>query len=188
MFSTLPEVLAAACHKEPGRPWCICGAPLERLSSRERILRMLEDTDKEWRSRSRDNPDALIDRLLANSLVTCDLCEEDAVRSGAVWTCRSGPHTVLHPAAYDVCEHCFHEYSGRWREPQPAAATRAPPGGEARRASRCCHPCTSTMRSLLPDFLQRGSGAPPRGVPVAPPRIDNPLGARRSQFRQWVVT
>ncbi|OLP97470.1 hypothetical protein AK812_SmicGene20200 [Symbiodinium microadriaticum] len=54
----------------------------------------------------------MVERLLDSSLVTCDLCDQVAIRAKGVWTCKAGPHTVMHPAAYDVCESCFEAYSG----------------------------------------------------------------------------
>lgn len=93
-------------------PECVCGAFFEHVSQRARIIRMLDDTDSGWRSRVSGPIDAWFDRLLASALVSCDLCDEDITRSSAVWTCTNGPHTVLHPAAYDVCEKCFEKYAG----------------------------------------------------------------------------
>eukprot|EP00435_Cladocopium_sp_Y103_P030859 s2477_g7.t1 len=90
-------------------PHCVCGAELEYITSRARIIRLLEDMDPNWRSR--DTYD-MVERLLESSLVTCDLCEKVAIRSKGLWTCKNGPHTVMHPAAYDVCEACFEKYSG----------------------------------------------------------------------------
>jgi hypothetical protein len=94
-------------------PHCVCGAPLEHVSQRARIIRMLEDTDPGWRSRVTGPVDTFFERLVASALVSCDLCDEDVTQSAAVWTCKNGPHTVLHPAAYDVCERCFEKYAGR---------------------------------------------------------------------------
>jgi len=98
----------AAATNSPG-PLCVCGKQLEHLSSRGRILRMLQDTDSDWRNRVSE---AIIQRLLVSSVITCDLCGQVATRSGGVWTCKAGPHTILHPAAYDVCEQCFTRYAG----------------------------------------------------------------------------
>jgi len=90
-------------------PLCICGGELERVSSRVRILRMMEASEPSWRSevpRTSDQ-EAIVKRLLASKLVPCDLCEGDATCTGHVWACKNGPRTMLHPAAFNVCEACF---------------------------------------------------------------------------------
>jgi len=92
-------------------PRCVCGAHLELSCRRGRILRMLDDTDPDWRTRGGDIEGPLR-RLLANALVTCDLCESLAMPPSAVWTCSNGPHTVLHPEGNDICEQCFERYVG----------------------------------------------------------------------------
>lgn len=99
----------SSTSKTDTAPHCVCGAELEYITSRARIVRLLEDMDPNWRSR--DTYD-MVERLLESSLVTCDLCEKVAIRSKGLWTCKNGPHTVMHPAAYDVCEACFEKYSG----------------------------------------------------------------------------
>jgi len=162
------------------QPQCVCGAPLERIAARDRIVRMLEDTDAEWRSKLSGDPEELVSRLLSRTLVTCDLCEEDATRSGFVWTCRNGPYMVLHPAAYDICERCFAEHSGQPSQPScgaayarrdhPAAHQRWPRGGghaeavEDNGPPRCWYPCAAALRSLLPRRFC-GAGAAPRTLP-----------------------
>lgn len=92
-------------------PLCVCGNMLERIDSRDRIVRMLDDTEPGWRNRVAES-DRLIENLAVSSLITCDLCDEVATNTGYVWTCKNGPHTVLHPAAYDVCEKCFSQHAG----------------------------------------------------------------------------
>jgi len=93
-------------------PRCVCGAHLELVCRRGRILRMLDDTDPDWRTRGGDT-DGLLRRLLTNALVTCDLCEGLAMPPSGVWTCSNGPHTVFHPEGNDICEQCFERYVGR---------------------------------------------------------------------------
>lgn len=145
-------------------PSCVCGAPLEHISSRLRIVRMLEDTESGWRSRVQ-HADDFVDRLLNSSLVTCDLCDSVAISSGAVWTCKNGPHTVMHPAAYDVCEHCFERYSGV--HPGPAEGCELTgkkafgsafslhlPWRNHPASIGCCHLC-SAMLGALPRPWQR---------------------------------
>jgi len=92
-------------------PSCICGDVLEKIDCRTRIIRMLNDTEPGWRQRVVD-VERRIDTLLSTWLIPCDLCDDIATRTGYVWTCKRGPHTVLHPAAYDVCEVCFNRYAG----------------------------------------------------------------------------
>mmetsp|Transcript_93608 Transcript_93608/g.241877 ORF Transcript_93608/g.241877 Transcript_93608/m.241877 type:complete len:304 (-) Transcript_93608:222-1133(-) len=99
-------------------PMCVCGSELECITPRSRILRMLEEHDPNWRSHVRE-ADCIIKKLVDSALVTCDLCEKDATRSGNVWTCKRGQHTLLHPAAYDVCEKCFLKFAGTSPQLQP---------------------------------------------------------------------
>lgn len=93
-----------------GEPLCVCGDVLEKIDGNSRVVRMLEDTEPGWRSRVHHD-ERLVHKLAMSSLITCDLCDEVAMRTGYVWTCKNGPHTVLHPAAYDVCEQCFNNFS-----------------------------------------------------------------------------
>lgn len=150
---------AAKTLEESKRPQCVCGAPLERMSDRDRMERMLEDTDKQWRSRIGGDIERSIDRLVKSSLVTCDLCDQDATRSRAVWTCTNGPYTVLHPAAYDVCERCFNEHS---RQPALGEGT-CGAQNEGSDSPRCCHPCAAAVRSLLTRGFKRSPPAPAGG-------------------------
>jgi hypothetical protein len=92
-------------------PLCICGGTWERIDRKERIVRLLRDTEPGWRSWTQEE-ERRVETLALGSLVTCDLCTEPAMRSGFLWTCKKGPHTLLHPAAYDVCEECFMRYTG----------------------------------------------------------------------------
>lgn len=92
-------------------PRCVCGAHLELSCRRGRILRMLDDTDPDWRTRG-GGTEGRLRRLLPNALITCDLCEGIAMPPSAVWTCSNGPHTVLHPEGNDICEQCFERYAG----------------------------------------------------------------------------
>lgn len=93
------------------QPLCICGSSWERIDRRERIIRLLKDTEPGWRSWTAEE-ERRVETLALGSLVTCDLCTEPAMRSGFLWTCKKGPHTLLHPAAYDVCDECFTCYTG----------------------------------------------------------------------------
>jgi len=143
LSSSQPPAPPSSCE-----PLCVCGAVLENIDSRTRIIRMLEDTEPGWRSRVLE-AERLIDSLASSALITCDLCEDIATRSGGVWTCKNGPHTVLHPAAYDVCESCFAHYADCGNAKQQICDVARPPQvcwhG---RANRCCQNCTSFMSSL----------------------------------------
>mmetsp|Transcript_67221 Transcript_67221/g.186225 ORF Transcript_67221/g.186225 Transcript_67221/m.186225 type:complete len:298 (+) Transcript_67221:46-939(+) len=101
------EAKVAECRK--GRlPSCVCGGELERMSSRVRILLLVEASDPGWRSTvSFSAQETAIARLMASKLVPCNLCQDDATRTGYVWTCKNGAETMLHPAGFDVCETCF---------------------------------------------------------------------------------
>eukprot|EP00931_Biecheleriopsis_adriatica_P079952 TRINITY_DN53312_c0_g1_i1.p1 TRINITY_DN53312_c0_g1~~TRINITY_DN53312_c0_g1_i1.p1 ORF type:complete len:270 (+),score=42.13 TRINITY_DN53312_c0_g1_i1:60-812(+) len=105
------ELRARTSGGDCSQPHCACGAELERISGRSRIQRFLDDTKPGWRSRA--SADAVVRDLMSNAfLVTCDLCHTDAIREGYVWTCKNGPHTIVHPVAYDICDHCFVKYAG----------------------------------------------------------------------------
>jgi hypothetical protein len=104
--ASLPGTSSAEFKKGPS---CMCGGELERLDWRSRVVRMLDDTTPEWRSHGHD-PDKFVEKLMTS--INCDLCGENSTRTGFGWTCSSGPHTLLHPAAYDICEPCFHQHCG----------------------------------------------------------------------------
>lgn len=168
---------AAAAHGSPvGRgdvcappqPLCVCGARLERVSSRRRVERMLQDNDSSLRVHTAEI-ERLVERLMNSALVTCDLCEDVATRSGAVWTCENGPHTVLHPAAYDVCERCFVTHVGPTEGPcaalaanvevprRPADAGASGHGHRSSQAGRAaegdtsrCATCIAAIRRAVP--------------------------------------
>jgi hypothetical protein len=89
---------------------CACGSPIERLSTRMRLSRMLDHSNPAWRQRTRDPVEKVIDRLVKTVKVTCDLCGEDALRTGAVWNCVNGNRSVLHTSEFDVCESCFRKH------------------------------------------------------------------------------
>lgn len=143
---------------EAPKPHCVCGAALERVSASGRMESMLDSTDPGWRTRVQD-PSGLLVRLVCSSLVVCDLCEGAAAASGVVWTCQKGPRTLLHPAAYDVCERCFAAHVG-------AAGAPALAGGRARAGGRgavaCCQSgALAVCRQALPRRWRSGrSGAP----------------------------
>lgn len=148
-------------------PLCVCGAQLERVSSRSRILRMLEDTDSNWRSRV-PQAENLVERLLSGALVTCDLCDEVATNSGCVWTCKNGPHTVLHPAAYDVCESCFARYAGSDVAAWCQTLGKASACSQSLVESSCC---LAVTRGVLPPWRWRRRNSPPEAASVLPTRV-----------------
>mmetsp|Transcript_96121 Transcript_96121/g.185369 ORF Transcript_96121/g.185369 Transcript_96121/m.185369 type:complete len:304 (-) Transcript_96121:40-951(-) len=153
------------------QPRCVCGATLELSCRRGRILRMLDDTDPGWRARGGDAEGALR-RLLANAVVTCDLCEGVAAQTlCGVWTCKNGPHTVLHPEGNDVCERCFECYSGvsghtsAEKKPGCALGVCPPFGGISlctpRVMTASCHPgcyCQTCTTTSSPPGSDAGAG------------------------------
>lgn len=92
-------------------PLCVCGSVFERVDVHARAERMLDDTQPGWRSRI-EQQEQLIAKLVSGDIITCDLCDGTTTSTGFLWTCRTGPHTVLHPAAYDICEFCFSHHAG----------------------------------------------------------------------------
>lgn len=95
----------------PTQPLCVCGHMLERTEQRARMIRMLDCAEPGWRALVQEQ-DSFLQALPGRVLITCDLCDRIATRSGACWTCANGPHTMLHPDAYDVCEPCFVLHAG----------------------------------------------------------------------------
>jgi len=149
-------------------PLCVCGDVMEKIDRRTRILRMLDDTEPGWRTRVAES-EKLVESLASSSLITCDLCDEVAMRTGFVWTCRNGPHTVLHPVAYDVCEKCFDHYAGSV-EPPPATTTTVQTCAHSS-ASGCCQNCASALFRAVPwpqrirrRFMSTTSGRARRGM------------------------
>mmetsp|Transcript_78232 Transcript_78232/g.135698 ORF Transcript_78232/g.135698 Transcript_78232/m.135698 type:complete len:267 (-) Transcript_78232:36-836(-) len=96
---------------QPCGPLCVCGGVFERVDAHSRIRRMLEDTQPGWSSRIAQQ-EQLVDKLASSNIITCDLCDDVALTTGFLWTCKKGPNTVLHPAAYDICEFCFSRHAG----------------------------------------------------------------------------
>jgi len=144
------------------QPVCVCGSVLERLATRDRIVRMMDDTQPGWRTRVTD-PESLVQSLAVGSLITCELCDEVATVTGFVWTCKSGPYTMLHPAAYDVCEKCFMHHAHK-RQPEPlatssmestcrsqSASMQGPEG--MRRSDSFAARARRTVSSMVPNFL-----------------------------------
>lgn len=129
------------------KPSCVCGASLERVTRRTRILRMMEDTDPGWQQ-SLGDPEGFLDRMTSSALVTCDLCDSVATSSGAVWTCQNGTHTVLHPASYDVCEKCFGLHSGFGRSQANQEKLQGLSSGRA--SISCCQASAGAVLAALP--------------------------------------
>lgn len=90
-------------------PSCICGGVLENIDVRTRVARMLDDTRPTWRQQA--DPESYVDSLASRGILVCDLCSGKMTGTGTVWTCKKGPRTVLHPAAFDVCESCFSQHA-----------------------------------------------------------------------------
>jgi len=151
-FGASTESQSPSCGRCSLQPHCVCGAELEHISSRSRILRLLEDMDPGWRARI-GSADEMVERLLDSSLVTCDLCDKVAIRSKGLWTCKNGPHTVMHPAAYDVCESCFEKYSGVHLEigdakSAPRKSRSVLCWDRSRVGQTCCQACSVVLGAL----------------------------------------
>mmetsp|Transcript_12331 Transcript_12331/g.33787 ORF Transcript_12331/g.33787 Transcript_12331/m.33787 type:complete len:322 (-) Transcript_12331:50-1015(-) len=181
--SSAPSAEAEECASAEGvgqglgkLPRCVCGSHLEHVSSKDRIIRMLEEVDTSWRSRIET-----IDIDAFSSLVTCDICERVATRSGSLWTCTRGTHTVLHPASYDVCERCFAQHAGQ------AAVALCEGRGQQ---STGCGPslescsyyqvCTSTVLSALPWRWCWSSSTTPAPVAAASSSSTRPVSIMES--------
>lgn len=91
--------LAVDVTPEPAR--CVCGCALAEVSVRDRVLTFVQEEAPITPPRS------LVRRLMLNPPIVCDICCRRVQPSSKVWTCENGRRTVLHAAAYDVCESCF---------------------------------------------------------------------------------
>lgn len=103
-------ISTSSTERHPCQLLCVCGAHMDRLDTHSRIIRMLDDIDESWKARVPDSR-TFVESLRGQRLITCDLCEKNALTGGDVFTCQNGMHTVLHPSAYDVCEKCFLEHT-----------------------------------------------------------------------------
>jgi len=81
-------------------PRCICGSRLECTAIRDRVLSYIHEGSPLPPLPSQ------FEALMYNPPVVCDICSR-SVRSDRVWSCANGRRTVLHAAAYDVCDTCF---------------------------------------------------------------------------------
>jgi len=82
-------------------PRCVCGSSLRHVSVHDRVRAFVHEETPV------PPPPHLLERLMANPPIFCDICDRRVGPSHRVWTCENGRRTVLHAAAYDVCEACF---------------------------------------------------------------------------------
>lgn len=125
--ATTAQSSSPSCGRWDAIPHCVCGAELEHISSRSRILRFLEDMDSSWRHRIADN---MVERLLDSSLVTCDLCDKVAIR-----------------------ESCFEKYSGVHVQLGDGRSSRTKPRSvlcweSSRVGQTCCQACSAVLGAL----------------------------------------
>lgn len=95
----LAHVAAAGVALQPAR--CVCGCSLAEVSVRDRVLTFVQEESPFTPPRS------VVKRLMLSPPIVCDICCRRVQPSSKVWTCENGRRTVLHAAAYDVCESCF---------------------------------------------------------------------------------
>jgi len=82
-------------------PRCVCGSSLHHISVQERVRVFVTEEARV------PPPQHFVERLLASPPIFCDICDRRLGPTSGVWTCENGGRTVLHAAAYDVCEACF---------------------------------------------------------------------------------
>lgn len=100
--SSTPEPPPAAPEgAADAQPQCVCGSCLRHVSVQDRVRAFVTEE-----ALGPPSPH-LVDRLLASPPIFCDICERRLNACQRVWTCENGRRTVLHAAAYDVCEACF---------------------------------------------------------------------------------
>lgn len=101
-------------------PSCVCGGKLRRVGLHERLELLLErllptNVDEVSRQRCLDNMASSVE--VGVSPIRCDLCwcHVGSVTGGrprgqsasGMWTCTNFEQTILHSAAYDICDECF---------------------------------------------------------------------------------
>lgn len=82
-------------------PQCVCGSLFRRMTVEERVLAFVAE------EAPAPPPPHMVERLLTSPPIFCDICDRRLGPSHRVWTCENGRRTILHAAAYDVCEACF---------------------------------------------------------------------------------
>eukprot|EP00928_Gymnodinium_smaydae_P079230 TRINITY_DN6320_c1_g1_i1.p1 TRINITY_DN6320_c1_g1~~TRINITY_DN6320_c1_g1_i1.p1 ORF type:complete len:365 (-),score=93.82 TRINITY_DN6320_c1_g1_i1:201-1295(-) len=92
---------AASAVSEAEAPRCVCGSRLRRVSVRDRVLAFVNEETPVAPPRS------MLERLMQNPPIVCDICNLSVDADSDVWTCENGRRTVLHAVAYDVCAPCF---------------------------------------------------------------------------------
>lgn len=132
------QVLASywASRKEE-LPACVCGRTLRRCSGGQRTEKYLQNARPDLGPGSPAYA-AILARISRNGGcgIVCDTCEGPV--KAALWSCECGGETILHAAAYDVCDECFIKYTlgtgeeNAGTDAEAAATARPPEVGE------CC--------------------------------------------------
>lgn len=86
-------------------PRCVCGSRLKCVSVLDRVMAFVSEETPI------PAPPSLLEQLMLNPPILCDLCDHRVDPSSSIWTCENGRRTVLHAAAYDVCNDCFSFYT-----------------------------------------------------------------------------
>lgn len=98
----------------PVAPSCVCGGRLARVSGMDRALRSLWHGAPHLEPGSAPFAECL--RQITDGGQTCgancDICGSTSLPlTFSIWTCENREDTILHPAAYDVCEQCFSQHA-----------------------------------------------------------------------------
>lgn len=102
--TTSPAAEHLLCYQTHQPARCVCGSALAEVSVRDRVLTFVQEESPIT------PPSSVIKHLMMSPPIVCDLCGRRLRPAGKVWTCENGRRTVLHAAAYDVCESCFSFY------------------------------------------------------------------------------
>lgn len=94
-------LVGAATSSAACSPQCVCGSRFRHMTVEERVRTFVAE------EAPAPPPPNLVERLLASPPIFCDICDGRLGPQDRVWTCENGRRTVLHAAAYDVCEACF---------------------------------------------------------------------------------
>eukprot|EP00929_Paragymnodinium_shiwhaense_P062160 TRINITY_DN3102_c0_g1_i1.p2 TRINITY_DN3102_c0_g1~~TRINITY_DN3102_c0_g1_i1.p2 ORF type:complete len:324 (-),score=34.36 TRINITY_DN3102_c0_g1_i1:198-1169(-) len=110
-------IAATACEEEllscwmlaswDAAPRCVCGGALKYVVGRERLCRMLRNSNDI--DETHPHFEAILAKVTTqtSACASCDLCRKNVDINEGTWTCERGSNTIFHATAYDVCAECF---------------------------------------------------------------------------------
>jgi len=93
-------------------PKCVCHSTLQRVGGVERFRQSLGEQAQGLTDDEVHNI-LLQQQLRGMSHVICDICEGNVhlAQDSFVWTCENRNSTILHATSYDICDHCFLQWT-----------------------------------------------------------------------------